>query len=212
MVGQLESSGQVEHAFLGITGATIDSNLAQAVNLPVSAGVLVQDVIQGGPADKAGIKGGDTSATIDGASLSLGGDIITAVNGKKVSTMDEVVNIVNAAKPGDTIDVTVLRGGSTKTAHGHPRRPPELDQGSSRRRTAPSGTRTPPSVPSAPAPPAAPTALPFARWTASASRAAVVASFDGRPGHARQRGPETVAVQEGELALAGEADCLGDQL
>ena len=115
VVSQLESSGQVEHAFLGITGATIDSTLSQAVNLPVSAGVLVQDVVQGGPADKAGIKGGDTSATIDGASLSLGGDIITAIDGKKVSTMDEVVNIVNAAKPGDTIDVSVLRGGSTKT-------------------------------------------------------------------------------------------------
>ncbi len=115
VVSQLESSGKVEHAFLGITGATIDSTLAQAVNLPVSSGVLVQEVVQGGPADNAGIKGGDTSATIDGASLSLGGDIITAINGKKVSSMDQVVNIVNAAKPGDTIDVTVLRGGSTKT-------------------------------------------------------------------------------------------------
>ncbi len=115
VISQLESSGQVEHAFLGITGATIDSTLSQAVNLPVSSGVLVQDVVQGGPADKAGIKGGDTSATIDGASLSLGGDIITAINHKEVSSMDEVVTIVNGAKPGEKIDVSVLRGGSTKT-------------------------------------------------------------------------------------------------
>ena len=115
VVGQLESSGEVKHAYLGITGATIDSTLAKAVNLPVSEGVLVQEVVQGGPADKAGIEGGDTSATIDGASLSLGGDIITAIDGKKVSTMDDVVNVVNGAQPGDTIDVTVLRGGSTKT-------------------------------------------------------------------------------------------------
>ncbi len=115
VVSQLESSGKVKHAFLGITGATIDSTLAKAVNLPVSSGVLVQDVVQGGPADKAGIQGGDTSATIEGASLSLGGDIITAIDGKNISSMDEVVNIVNAAKPGDTIDVSVLRGGSTKS-------------------------------------------------------------------------------------------------
>jgi S1-C subfamily serine protease len=115
VVGQLESTGEVQHAFLGITGATIDSTLAKAVNLPVSAGVLVQEVVKAGPADKAGIEGGDTSATIDGATLSLGGDIITAIDGKRVSTMDEVVNLVNGAQPGDTIDVSVLRGGSTRT-------------------------------------------------------------------------------------------------
>ncbi|MGZ8666188.1 MAG: S1C family serine protease [Solirubrobacterales bacterium] len=115
VAGQLESSGEVKHAFLGITGATIDSTLAEAVNLPVSAGVLVQEAVQGGPADKAGIEGGDTSATIDGASLSLGGDIITAIDGKEVSTMDDVVNVVNDAQPGDTIDVTLRRGGSTRT-------------------------------------------------------------------------------------------------
>jgi S1-C subfamily serine protease len=115
VVTQLESSGEVKHAFLGITGATIDSTLAKAINLPVSSGVLVQDVVQGGPADKAGIQGGDTSATIDGSSVSLGGDIITAIEGKKISSMDEVVNIVNAAKPGDTLHISFLRGGSTKT-------------------------------------------------------------------------------------------------
>jgi S1-C subfamily serine protease len=115
VVAQLESGGEVKHAFLGITGATIDSTLAQAVKLPVSEGVLVQDVVQGGPADKAGIEGGDTSATIGGAGLSLGGDIITAVDGKEVSTMDEVVTLVNEAQPGDTIDLSILRGGSTKT-------------------------------------------------------------------------------------------------
>ena len=129
VVGQLESSGEVKHAYLGITGATIDSTLAKAVNLPVSEGVLVQEVVQGGPADKAGIQGGDTSATIDGASLSLGGDIITAIDGKKVSTMDDVVNVVNDAKPGDTIDVTRAPRRLDQDRHGHPRRPAELDQG-----------------------------------------------------------------------------------
>ncbi len=115
VVSQLESNGEVKHAFLGITGATIDSTLAKAVNLPVTEGVLVQEVVKGGPADKAGIEGGDTSATIGGANLSLGGDIITAINGKKISTMDDVVNVVNDAKPGDTIDVTVRRGNSNRT-------------------------------------------------------------------------------------------------
>jgi S1-C subfamily serine protease len=115
-IHQLVTNGEVEHAFLGISGGTITPDLAKAINLPVSEGVIVQSVVKGGPADKAGIEGGDTSATIEGAEVSLGGDIITEVNGKKVSGMDEIVNLVNAAKPGDTLELTILRGGTTKTA------------------------------------------------------------------------------------------------
>ncbi len=114
-ISQLETTGKVKHAFLGITGTSVTPALAQAVNLPVKEGVLVQEVVKNGPADKAGIQGGTTAATIDGANFSLGGDIITKINGKKISSMDEVVSIVNAAKPGESLEVTVLRGGSTKT-------------------------------------------------------------------------------------------------
>jgi Trypsin-like serine proteases, typically periplasmic, contain C-terminal PDZ domain len=114
-ISQLETSGKVQHAFLGITGTSITPDLARAVNLPVHEGVLVQDVVKNGPADKAGLQGGTTAATIDGANFSLGGDIVTKVNGKKIASMDDVVNIVNAAKPGESLRLTVLRGGSTKT-------------------------------------------------------------------------------------------------
>ena len=115
-IEQLMTTGEVEHAFLGISGATISPELARAVNLPVDEGVLVQSVVQGGPAEEAGIKGGSTSATIGGAGISLGGDILTEADGKKITSMDEIVELVNAAEPGDTIELTVLRDGSTKTA------------------------------------------------------------------------------------------------
>ncbi len=115
-IHQLETKGEVEHAFLGISGGTITPDIARALNLPVSEGVIVQEVVKGGPADKAGVEGGNTSATIEGAQVSLGGDIITEVNGKKVAGMDEVVNIVNAAKPGEELELTILRGGKEKTA------------------------------------------------------------------------------------------------
>jgi S1-C subfamily serine protease len=115
-IHQLETKGEVEHAFLGISGGTITPDLARAINLPVSEGVIVQTVVKGGPADKAGVEGGNTSATIGGAQVSLGGDIITEVNGKKVSGMDEIVEIVNEAEPGDSLELTILRDGKTKTA------------------------------------------------------------------------------------------------
>jgi S1-C subfamily serine protease len=115
-IHQLETKGEVEHAFIGISGGTITPDLAKAINLPVTEGVIVQSVVKGGPADKAGVEGGHTSATIDGAEVSLGGDVITEVDGKKVAGMDEIVEIVNAAKPGESLELTILRDGSTKTA------------------------------------------------------------------------------------------------
>jgi S1-C subfamily serine protease len=115
VVSQLEKNGKVEHAFLGISGTTITPDIAGALNLPVNSGVLVEQAVKGGPADQAGIRGGDTAATIGGASLRLGGDIITAIKGRKINSMDQVVNLVNAAKPGDTLDITVRRGGATKS-------------------------------------------------------------------------------------------------
>jgi S1-C subfamily serine protease len=113
---QLETTGEVDHAFIGISGGTITPDLAKAINLPVKEGVIVQSVVKGGPADKAGIEGGQGTATIKGAEVSTGGDIITEVNGKKVAGMEEIVEIVNAAKPEESLELTILRDGSTKTA------------------------------------------------------------------------------------------------
>jgi S1-C subfamily serine protease len=115
-IHQLITKGEVEHAFIGISGGTITPELAKAINLPVKEGVIVQTVVKGGPADKAGIEGGTTSATIDGAEVSLGGDIITEVDGKKIAGMDEVAEIVNEDKPGESLELTILHDGATKTA------------------------------------------------------------------------------------------------
>jgi S1-C subfamily serine protease len=115
-IDQLKTTGEVDHAFIGISGGTITPELAKAINLPVSEGVIVQSVVKDGPADKAGIEGGRTSATIEGAEVSLGGDIITEVDGEKVTEMEEIVEIVNDAEPGDSLELTILRDGSTKKA------------------------------------------------------------------------------------------------
>jgi S1-C subfamily serine protease len=114
VVREIEENGKVEHAYLGISGGSITPDLAKAVKLPVDEGVLINEVVKGGPADKAGLEGGDTSATIEGASMRLGGDIITAVDGNKVSGMEEVINAVNSASPGDEMKLTIDRDGETQ--------------------------------------------------------------------------------------------------
>jgi S1-C subfamily serine protease len=117
VANQIEKNGKVQHAYMGISGGTITQDLANALNLPVDEGVLVAEAVKGGPAAEAGIHGGNTEATIEGASVTLGGDIITELDGKKVSGMEELVNIVNGKKPGDDVEVTLLRGGGEKTVN-----------------------------------------------------------------------------------------------
>ncbi|HET9591507.1 MAG TPA: trypsin-like peptidase domain-containing protein [Solirubrobacterales bacterium] len=116
-IKDLETKGEVEHAFLGISGGTITPELAKALNLPVEQGVIVQQVVKDGPADKAGLEAGTTSATIGGQEVRLGGDIITEANGKPVKSMEELVEVIQDSKPGDKLELKILRGGDEKTAN-----------------------------------------------------------------------------------------------
>jgi S1-C subfamily serine protease len=112
VVSQILENGSVQRAYLGITGGDITSEIAQALNLPVEQGVLVEQVFSGGPADAAGIKGATGQGTVAGESFPVGGDIITKVDGKDVTGMDEVISAVNDHDPGDELTLTVLRNGN----------------------------------------------------------------------------------------------------
>jgi S1-C subfamily serine protease len=116
VIQELETKGTVAHAYLGISGGSITPELAKAVNLPVQEGVLIQTVEKGGPAEKAGVEGGTTKATIGGAEITLGGDIITEAEGKKISNMEQIIELVNSKKPGDEVTLKLLRNGKEKTA------------------------------------------------------------------------------------------------
>jgi S1-C subfamily serine protease len=116
VVRQIERNGKVEHAYIGITGGSITPEIADALKLSVDKGVLINEVVKDGPADKAGVKGGETEATIEGAKVSLGGDIITEIDGKPIASMEDVIEAVDAAKPGEEMQLTLLRDdGEEKT-------------------------------------------------------------------------------------------------
>ena len=115
-IQSLINDGEVEHAYLGISGADITPELAQDLNLPVEEGAIVQEVVKDGPAEKAGIQGSNKKATIEGVEIGLGGDIITEIDGKKIKDMEQVVTMVGEAKPGDEFEITLLRDGHEKKA------------------------------------------------------------------------------------------------
>ncbi len=112
---QLIDTGQVEHAFLGISGTDLTPEIADVLNLDDNSGALVQTVVSGSPAEKAGISAGDAQVTIGGQQLHAGGDIITAVDGNAVTGMDDVIAAVDSKEPGESIELTLEHGGDTRT-------------------------------------------------------------------------------------------------
>jgi len=73
----------------------------------------VAQVIDGSPAQDAGIKGGTDQTSLQGQTYVVGGDVITAIDGEQVSSMEQLAGIVSQHAPSDEITVSVLRDGST---------------------------------------------------------------------------------------------------
>ena len=97
-------------AWLGISGMTLTAEIAQAMELDADqTGALVGEVVTGSPADDAGLKASDKPFDLNGEQIMIGGDVITAVDGKAVETMQDLSAAVKAQKPGDEVELTVLR-------------------------------------------------------------------------------------------------------
>jgi serine protease Do len=118
---QLQQSSQQEQqqqqgkpAWLGISGTALTPEIAQAVGLtPDTRGFLVIEVVAGGPADKAGIRGGYKIDNIDGREIALGGDIITGIDNRTVTSIENILTYLgNEKQAGDTVQLNILRDGS----------------------------------------------------------------------------------------------------
>src|SRR5690242_9344183 len=114
VIPQLKSSGKVEHAYIGVTTAEITPQAANDLNLPTTRGALVQDVVKGGPADKAGIHAGHTQTNANGG-LVAGGDLIVKCAGRTINKPDDIAASIADKKPGDKIQITFYRGKTLKT-------------------------------------------------------------------------------------------------
>ena len=107
----LITDGRVHRAFLGVETISIVGGLAEALDLPVQEGLLVETLTKGGPAAAAGIHGGDRVAQAGMRRFHIGGDVIVALDGQKVASQFDVNLVLNHHRPGDTITVTLYRGG-----------------------------------------------------------------------------------------------------
>ncbi len=113
VVPDLIEKGEHEWAWLGVTGGTLNTYQAQAMNLDVTRAAYLSEIVRGGPAAKAGLRGSTGTQSVDGRTVETGGDVITAVDGEPVSSFDDILlYIAFKAEPGQTIKLMVIRDGA----------------------------------------------------------------------------------------------------
>jgi S1-C subfamily serine protease len=110
VLGDLTRYGRVKRPSLGIVSYAIGPDLAQQMGLAVDTGVLIQQVVAGGAAERAGLRGGNQQAYVGNTPILLGGDLIVAIDGHQVSEPQEISTMMEKHQPGDTISVTFYRG------------------------------------------------------------------------------------------------------
>jgi S1-C subfamily serine protease len=91
----------------------VSKQVADDLNLPVDHGALIASVTPDSPADKAGLRGGNTETT---QGISVGGDQIVAIDGKAMQNEDDVAAAIASHKPGDKVEIEYYRSGDKKTA------------------------------------------------------------------------------------------------
>jgi S1-C subfamily serine protease len=116
VVPALINTGHYDHPYFGMTLISLTPELASAMNLPLTQrGALIEAVTAGGPADKAGLQAGGKQVTIIGQPVTIGGDVITAYNGQTVKSSDDLITLLaRTGAVGQTVTLTVLRGGQQK--------------------------------------------------------------------------------------------------
>jgi len=111
----LIEDGQFEYPYLGISSVgELDLAAVEALGLPVTTGAYVTDVTPGSPADAAGLRG--AAAGLGTTQLARGGDLITAIDDYPVRQFSDLLTyLVNNTEVGQTVTLTVLRGGEEVT-------------------------------------------------------------------------------------------------
>jgi S1-C subfamily serine protease len=102
------------HPWLGAMGHDMSYEIAKAMKTDVTYGWLIASVVPGGPADKAGLRGGTQKImTSSGALVTIGGDILIAIDGFRIITIDDLLSYMEEhTTPGQVVNFTVVRNNS----------------------------------------------------------------------------------------------------
>jgi putative serine protease PepD len=113
VVPELIAKGYVTYPWIGASIQPLIPEVAKYLKLKIERGAMIAEVVKGGPADKAGLKGGDQRVQVGNIIMMAGGDIVVKADEHEVKTNDELIRYIREKKPGDTISLKVYRKGNT---------------------------------------------------------------------------------------------------
>jgi putative serine protease PepD len=113
IVNDLITKGYYSYPYLGATLMNLFPDIAEALKLPIKTGAMVIEVAPGGPADKAGLRGGSRRAQIGNNIVTVGGDVIVSVNGIPVQDADTAIREIRKLHPGDKVEMQIVRWDGT---------------------------------------------------------------------------------------------------
>jgi S1-C subfamily serine protease len=108
-VEQLREDGHAEYAYIGVSTQALYPQLAKKLGLDTEFGALIATVVPGGPAAKAGLRGGDGEIQFQAAEYETGGDVIVEVEGEPVTEPDSLIRLIDEKEPGEKLKLTILR-------------------------------------------------------------------------------------------------------
>ena len=114
IISSLEEEKPLRYAWLGVSIQEVWPELARRLRVPAGS-LLLGEVVPGGPADRAGLRGGTREEFIQGTGVRLGGDVLVGLDGKKIRSSEDLQEVLGNRKPGDIVTAEVLRGGQRET-------------------------------------------------------------------------------------------------
>jgi S1-C subfamily serine protease len=113
LLDEYAKKGRFVPASLGVSVMYISGDLAEALGLPAEGGLLISDVTRGSAADNAGLRGARRVEVVGFYEIPVGGDLIVAIDGEPVQSRDALSRVMNRKRPGDPLDLTIVRNGRT---------------------------------------------------------------------------------------------------
>jgi len=108
----LTEQGEYQWPWLGVEGTDVTLSIAIANELDSQEGAYISGIVEGGPAESAGLRGSVGTELVDGFSVPVGGDVVIEADGNPINFFSDLLVAVAFKNPGDTIDLTIIRDGT----------------------------------------------------------------------------------------------------
>lgn len=108
---ELIKKGYVSYPWIGVSVYPLIPEFATFLGLKAERGAMISEVVKGGPAERAGLRGGDRQVRVGNSLIMVGGDVIVEIDGVKVMSSDELIRMIRDHRAGEMVELKVLRKG-----------------------------------------------------------------------------------------------------